>query len=147
MKKIAIFLILFFIVTMTASCGFEIRKNEHISRNDIIEKLINIQYERNDFELSPGRFRVKGDTIDIIPGYYDEIIRLELFGDSIEQIRGINKITGEITDFHDYFYLDFRTKHYIELFSNDEILPGKVAYNLYCKEINLKNLNKQSAMN
>ncbi len=68
------------------SLGLEIRKEKNIDRKEILEHLIDMQYERNDFDLAPGRFRVKGDTIDIIPGYYDNIIRIELFEDKIEKI-------------------------------------------------------------
>jgi len=55
-----------------------------------------MQYERNDLDLAPGRFRVKGDTIDIVPGYYDNIIRVELNENGIEKISEIDKITGEL---------------------------------------------------
>jgi excinuclease ABC subunit B len=91
---------------------FELRKNQQISRNKIIENLVNMQYERNDFNLKPGCFRVKGDTIDIIPGYYNNIYRIELFGDKIERIREIDKITDEITENFDYVFL-FPAKHFV----------------------------------
>ncbi|HAY22712.1 MAG TPA: excinuclease ABC subunit B, partial [Desulfobacterales bacterium] len=56
--------------------GFELTVGQKISRNDIMSRLIDILFERNDLELMPGRFRVKGDTIDIIPGYFNDIIRI-----------------------------------------------------------------------
>ena len=52
-----------------------LKRNEEIARNEIIKKLINARYERNDVELIPGNFRVKGDTIDVIPAYSQDIIR------------------------------------------------------------------------
>ena len=76
----------------------ELRKNQQISRNEIIENLIKMQYERNDFNIKSGSFRVKGDAIDIIPGYYNNIYRIELFGDKIEGIKEIDKITNETTE-------------------------------------------------
>ena len=91
---------------------FELRKNQEISRNKIIENLVNMQYERNDFNLKPGCFRVKGDTVDIIPGYYNNIYRIELFGDKIERIREIDKITDEVTENYDYVFL-FPAKHFV----------------------------------
>ena len=91
---------------------FELRKNQEISRNKIIENLVNMQYERNDFNLKPGCFRVKGDTVDIIPGYYNNIFRIELFGDKIERIREIDKITDEVTENYDYVSL-FPAKHFV----------------------------------
>src|ERR671911_471891 len=57
-----------------------------IDRKVLIHKLIESRYERNDFSLKSGAFRVKGDTVDIIPGYSDDIIRVALFGDEIEKI-------------------------------------------------------------
>ena len=91
---------------------FELRKNQKISRNEIIENLIKMQYERNDFNLKSGCFRVKGDTIDIIPGYYNNIYRFELFGDKIELIREIDKITNEVIEDLDYIFL-FPAKHFV----------------------------------
>ena len=49
-------------------------------------KLVSILFERNDIDISPGKFRAKGDTIDFVPGYQNNIIRIELFGDEIERI-------------------------------------------------------------
>ena len=91
---------------------FELRKNQEISRNKIIENLVNMQYERNDFNLKSGCFRVKGDTVDIIPGYYNNIYRIELFGDKIERIKEIDKITDEVTENYDYVSL-FPAKHFV----------------------------------
>ena len=92
--------------------GYELRKEQIVRRKDIIEQLVDMQYERNDMDLQPGRFRVKGDTIDIIPGYYNNIIRIELFGEEIDRITEIDKITGETKDFMDYLYL-FPAKHFV----------------------------------
>lgn len=94
------------------SMGFELSVGDTISRTDILRKLIESQYERNDLELQPGRFRVKGDTIDLIPAYYDQIIRFEMFGDEIEAIKEINKITGDVTDKFEYYSV-FPAKHFV----------------------------------
>ena len=94
------------------SIAYEMKKDQKISRNQIIEQLVFMQYERNDMSLTPGRFRVKGDIIDIIPSYYNDIIRVELFGDEIERISEIDKITGEEKDRFDYFHL-FPAKHFV----------------------------------
>ncbi len=92
--------------------GFEIKTGDHITRKSIVENLIASLYERNDIELMPGRFRVKGDTIDIIPGYFNNIIRVEMFGDVIERIVEIDKNTGTITGKMNYFYV-FPARHYV----------------------------------
>jgi excinuclease ABC subunit B len=63
------------------------------SRIDLIKKFINARYERNDLELAPGNFRVKGDTIDIVPAYSDDIVRVLLFGDSVEKISILDRVS------------------------------------------------------
>jgi excinuclease ABC subunit B len=97
--------------------GFEISKGLKIKRNDLIQKLIDIQFERNDTEIIPGRFRVKGDTIDLIPGYFDRVIRIELFGDEIERIVEMDKITAQVYEEYPYFYV-YPAKHFV--MSDDE---------------------------
>lgn len=92
--------------------GFEIRRGQEVRRNDILQKLIAIQFERNDIELMPGRFRVKGDTIDFIPGYFNDIIRIEMFGDTIERIYEVNKAEGSIKEDFPYFYV-YPAKHFV----------------------------------
>jgi excinuclease ABC subunit B len=92
--------------------GFELSVGQQIKRKDLLKKLIAIQYERNDVDVQPGRFRVKGDTIDVIPGYYHNIIRFELFGNDIERIVEINKITGDTMEAFDHFYL-YPSKHFV----------------------------------
>jgi excinuclease ABC subunit B len=92
--------------------GYELRKEFIVDRSEILEHLIDMQYERNDMSLAPGRFRVKGDTIDLIPGYYDNIIRIELFGDKVEKISEIDKITGNIIDDLEYIFI-YPAKHFV----------------------------------
>ncbi len=92
--------------------GFELRAGQKISRTEILEKLIAILFERNDLELMPGRFRVKGDTIDIIPGYFNDIIRIELFGDEIDRISEVDKNTGKEKERLEYFYV-YPARHFV----------------------------------
>jgi len=63
-----------------------IEKDAGIGRGSLIKKLVNARYERNDTELLAGRFRIKGDTIDVIPAYSDSVVRISLFGDEVEKI-------------------------------------------------------------
>ena len=65
-------------------------------RDAVIRKLIDIHYNRNDIDFTRGNFRVRGDTIELIPAYYDSAFRIEFFGDEVERIRQINPLTGEI---------------------------------------------------
>jgi len=63
-----------------------INSGDEIKRNELIRKFVDARYERNDLEVAPGNFRVKGDTIDIVPAYSEDIVRISLFGDEIEKI-------------------------------------------------------------
>ena len=92
--------------------GFEITEGQELPRTELIRKLIDIQFDRNDTELMPGRFRVKGDTIDFIPGYYNNIIRVELFGDEIDKISEIDKITGNRLEKQKYFFV-YPARHFV----------------------------------
>lgn len=95
-----------------SNLGYEFQVGENIDRRLLIDHLVNMQYERNDFELQQGRFRVKGDTVDLIPGYYDNIIRFELFGDEIDRIVELDRITGDVVDGFKYLYV-YPAKHFV----------------------------------
>jgi excinuclease ABC subunit B len=89
-----------------------IEKGMTISRKGLIHNLIEARYERNDTSLVPGSFRVKGDTIDIIPAYSNDVIRILLFGDEIEKISIHDHVTmNKIRD--TYSVKIFPAKHYI----------------------------------
>ena len=75
-----------------------LRLGQEMQREDILRKLIEIQFERNDLELKRGTFRVRGDVIEILPpSSSDKVIRLELFGDEIDAISEVDRLTGKIT--------------------------------------------------
>lgn len=92
--------------------GFELKVGARVSRKELLSKLVEILFERNDLELMPGRFRVKGDTIDLIPGYFDDIIRIELFGDEVDRISEVEKQTGQRKEELDYFFV-YPARHYV----------------------------------
>jgi len=75
-------------------------KGQQISRREILHKLVEIQYERNDLELKRGTFRVRGDVVEVIPAYGDYGVRIELFGDEIDAIYRFDPLTGEIIKEH-----------------------------------------------
>ncbi|MGY4631012.1 excinuclease ABC subunit UvrB [Thermostichus sp. OS-CIW-29] len=79
---------------LKASIPFKV--GQEINQRDVLRDLASIQYERNDLELVRGRFRLKGDVLEIVPAYEDRVIRIEFFGDEIEAIRLIDPVTGEI---------------------------------------------------
>jgi excinuclease ABC subunit B len=90
-----------------------LRPGMEISRDDILKKLINIQYTRNDMNFIRGSFRVRGDVIEIIPiGEGENAIRVEMFGDEIEKIKEINSLTGEIIGIRNHISI-FPATHYV----------------------------------
>jgi excinuclease ABC subunit B len=92
--------------------GFELKVGDRISRKEILGRLVDILYERNDLDLAPGRFRVKGDTIDLVPGYFNDIIRIELFGDEVDRISEIDRQTGQRKEEMSYFFV-YPARHYV----------------------------------
>jgi excinuclease ABC subunit B len=92
--------------------GFEVKVGERISRREILGRLVDILFERNDLDLSPGRFRSKGDTIDLVPGYFNNIIRIELFGDEVERISEVDRQTGLLVEDMNYFFI-YPARHYV----------------------------------
>jgi excinuclease ABC subunit B len=73
-----------------------LKSGEFKERNQLLRRLVGIQYSRNDLGFSRGTFRVRGDVIEIIPVYGENIIRIELFGDEVEKILEVDPVTGEI---------------------------------------------------
>lgn len=92
--------------------GFDLGVGQLISRKEIISRLVDNLYERNEIEIIPGRFRVKGDIIDLVPSYYNNIIRIELFGDEVERITEINRITGNPVERLRHIYV-YPASHYV----------------------------------
>jgi len=86
-------------------------KGDEIERNKLLRRFVEIQYKRNDMSFERGNFRVRGDTIEIIPVYEELAIRIELFGDEIERITHLHPLTGEIVDEVDEVFI-FPATHY-----------------------------------
>jgi len=74
----------------------DLRRGTTIGRGKLLERLVDNLYERNDYELKRGRFRVRGDVIDIMPAYSEQAIRVELWGDDVEAIGEFDPLTGEV---------------------------------------------------
>ena len=85
---------------------------QRISRNELLRKLVDIQYERNDLDLRRGKFRVRGDVIDIFPAYRQKAYRVEQFGDSIEKISEIDPLTCKILEPTEKLAL-YPAKHFV----------------------------------
>ena len=89
-----------------------INAGDVIKRNELIKKFIDARYERNDIEVAPGNFRVKGDTIDIVPAYSEDIVRISMFGDDIEKITLLDSIS--LKEKHSITQMKiFPAKHYL----------------------------------
>ncbi len=84
---------------------------ERIPRETLIRKFVNMQYQRNDIDFSRGKFRVRGDTIEIIPVYEENAIRIEMFGDEIEAIYALHPLTGDVLERKDSISV-FPATHY-----------------------------------
>ena len=76
--------------------AIEIAAGKQTTRQELIHELVDMQYERNDMVLEPGRFRVRGDVLDIVPSYENDIVRVELAGNQIGKIKEVNLITGDV---------------------------------------------------
>lgn len=76
--------------------AIELAVGNTMKRQDLIHSLVDMQYERNDMVLEPGRFRVRGDTIDVVPSYENDIIRIELSGNTISKIKEVHTLSGNV---------------------------------------------------
>ncbi|HNV01109.1 MAG TPA: excinuclease ABC subunit UvrB [archaeon] len=92
--------------------SIDIEEGMKVSRDELMSKLIDAQYERNDLELMSGRYRVKGSTIDIVPGYEKDIIRIELDGERVDKLRVLDKNTNEIKQRITHYSL-FPARHFV----------------------------------
>lgn len=90
----------------------KISAGQKTTREKIIEQLIAVQYERNEVEFLRGKFRVKGDTLDIFPAYLETALRIEFFGDEIDTIKEFNPLTGEILSRKEKTFI-YPAKHFV----------------------------------
>ncbi len=89
-----------------------LRTGMEIDRDQIIRRLVDIQYTRNDIDFQRGTFRARGDTVDIYPAGGESAVRVEMFGDEIEDIKELNPVTGEITGIRNHISI-FPASHYV----------------------------------
>lgn len=106
---------------------FEVREGEKLDRKQFFKKLLDSQYKRNDIDLGPGRFRVHGDVIDIMPADSEDwYIRIDCFDEDVEMIAKCNYLTGEVLERYHYYDLfpayDHASTHEIILKACDEIM-------------------------
>ncbi len=83
-----------------------------VPRDALLRRLIEVQYERNDVDLARGRFRVRGDTVEIIPSWEEHVFRIEFFGDEVDRITEIDPVTGEILSLREELVI-YPAKHFV----------------------------------
>ncbi len=89
-----------------------LKRGETIDRDEMLSRLIDIQYQRNDIAFERSKFRVRGDCVEIWPSYEEFAFRIELWGDEIEQLSYINPLTGEVIEVQDRLFI-YPAKHFV----------------------------------
>lgn len=119
-----------------------LRKGMEIERNQLLNSLIDIQFERNDIDFQRGRFRVHGDIVEIFPASRDEhAIRVEFFGDEIERIREVDALTGELIDDLEHIAI-FPATHFVTNEEQMEKAIQRIQTELDERLTTLRNENK-----
>lgn len=119
-----------------------VNKGMRISRRELLNKLVEIYYSRNDIDFSRGKFRIRGETIDIIPAFLDDqAVRLEFWGDEIESIKIIDPMTGSTLEKIDS-YVIYPAKYFVT--TKEQIRTGikAIEKELYPRLEELRNQNK-----
>ena len=119
-----------------------IEKGQIISRDELIKRLIQIQYERNDYEFKRGKIRVRGDVIEIFPAYKEKAVRIELFGDKIEKISEIDPVSAEPIETLEKTAI-YPAKHFIV---SEELLKSAIKSIEWELEDRLKFLKKNNKL-
>jgi excinuclease ABC subunit B len=111
-------------------------------RNALLRQLVDIQYQRNDIELKPGVFRVRGDTLEILPAYEEkQAYRISFFGDEVERIISVNPLTGEIKGTLEHLEI-YPAKHYVTEEIRLEKAIKDIELELEKRLVQFKNENK-----
>jgi excinuclease ABC subunit B len=98
-----------------------IKKGEKLNRGKFVRRLVDMQYERNDFDFTRGRFRIRGDTLEVQPAYEEIAIRIEFFGDEVERIVDVDPLTGELLAEKDTVDI-YPAKHFVT--SHDKLVAA-----------------------
>jgi len=98
-----------------------VKKGEKLNRGKLVRRLVDMQYERNDFDFTRGRFRIRGDTLEIQPAYEEIALRIEFFGDEVERIVEVDPLTGELLAERDTIDI-YPAKHFVT--SHDKLVAA-----------------------
>ncbi|MGX7014633.1 excinuclease ABC subunit UvrB [Vagococcus silagei] len=120
-----------------------LREGMEISREEVLRKLVDIQFDRNDIDFQRGRFRVRGDVIEIFPASKDEhALRVEFFGDEIERIREVDALTGEIIADREHVAI-FPATHFV---TNEDYMEEGIEKIQTELEVRLKELREDDKL-
>jgi excinuclease ABC subunit B len=100
-----------------------LRPGDRVDQRDLLRRLVDLHYTRNDVTLTRGRFRARGDTVEVHPAYEEHAVRIELFGDEVERIRSFDAATGDLGDELDELVV-FASTHYV---AGDETMRRAIA--------------------
>ena len=89
-----------------------LKRGMELNRDDLLRKFVSMQYARNDMDFHRGTFRVRGDTVEIIPMYEEQALRIEFFGDEVESIHTLHPVTGDVIREENEMYV-FPASHYV----------------------------------
>jgi excinuclease ABC subunit B len=98
-----------------------IEKEKHYKRDKLVRHLVDMQYERNDYDFTRGRFRIRGDTLEIQPAYQGTALRIEFWGDKIDRIVEVDPLTGEVLAHRDQVDI-YPAKHFVT--SHEKLLAA-----------------------
>jgi len=103
------------------SFALTVGRNKHYKRDKLVRHLVDMQYERNDYDFTRGRFRIRGDTLEIQPAYEGTALRIEFWGDEIERIVEVDSLTGEVLAHRDQVDI-YPAKHFVT--SHDKLMSA-----------------------
>ncbi|MBW4600150.1 MAG: excinuclease ABC subunit UvrB [Calothrix sp. FI2-JRJ7] len=112
-----------------------------VDQREILKDLVSVQYTRNDIEMGRGKFRVRGDVLEIGPAYEDRIIRIEFFGDEVDAIRYVDPVTGEILQSLQAVNL-YPARHFVTPEDRLEVAINDIAAELKARKLELEEQNK-----
>jgi excinuclease ABC subunit B len=98
-----------------------IERDKHYKRDKLVRHLVDMQYERNDYDFTRGKFRIRGDTLEIQPAYQETALRIEFWGDKIERIVEVDPLTGEVLAHRDQVDI-YPAKHFVT--SHEKLLAA-----------------------
>jgi excinuclease ABC subunit B len=118
-----------------------VRVGEFLTRENFLARLVEMQYERNDFQLTRGKFRVRGDTIELCPAYTEDAVRVEFFGDEVERLTRFDPISGESQDSLEELTI-FAARHYVTPADKMRIAMGTIRAELDARIVELEKQGK-----